>query len=149
MLNYKFRSDQYFQTIGFERALVNVLDFKKGVISQGNYNNINKEQAFDFAVVDQRTGEEYRDNNMLIPRHTFLVIHQIPANEKRAARLWEPPTNPVVSLLEFEQTLEIEGHEARAASPPCKVKKTVGEIKPEVRDPWPTYICHRCGLQGH
>jgi len=156
-LNYKFRNEKYFQTIGFQHAIVSVLDFKKGVISQGNYER-DYEQLFDFAIVNQSTGEQYRDNNQLIPRQTFLVIHRIPATEQRAAKLWEPPRNPVVCL-EFEENLEEDQWEDPTSLTVGEAKEvngaTIGEAKvmdvetkPDVPRR-PNYVCHRCGEAGH
>jgi len=98
-ITYKFRNAKSdFHTITFEEPAINVLDFKKGVVSLDKTNLITTTRTsdFDLVVTNQQTGEEYRDNNTLIPRNTLVVIHRVPATSMKAAKLFEPLTNPVV-----------------------------------------------------
>jgi len=145
-ITYKFRSSNYFQTISFERSDVNVLDFKKGVIFQGNFNDTYDDRCFDLVVANQRTGEEYRDNNIFLPRRIFLVVHQVPATEQRAAKLWDPPTNPVIPEI-MAETIKAPENISPIEVPIVESKKVVKEIS--VCKPGPNYVCHRCGIQGH
>jgi len=148
-MTYKLRGEKHFQTITFEGVTVNVLDFKKGVISQGNYNDKNMERSFDFIITNQGTGEEFRDNKCILPRQALLVVHQIPATAKRASKLWEPQTNPVISLDIEEHGVDATEEWARINTPSDGAAEANTGVKQAVIKPGPSYICFRCGVPGH
>jgi len=177
-ITYKFRNAKSdFHTITFEEPAINVLDFKKGVVSLDKTNLITTTRTsdFDLVVTNQQTGEEYRDNNTLIPRNTLVVIHRVPATSMKAAKLFEPLTNPVVppnsafkkSILsiadaEFGSPLystdnkkKIEVKSERAAMFHVTEQNRAEMVKPILgscgflTQPGPNYVCHRCGISGH
>jgi len=180
-ITYKFRNAKSdFHTITFEGPVINVLDLKKGIISQSKFNVEDSARSadFDLVVANQQTGEEYRDNNTLIPRNTLVVIHRVPATSMKAAKLYEPLTNPVVPAFEVLKKSMVSTADSEFGSPVYgdksgdKAKKNDVEIersamfhvqeanRPEMSkpvpgsggfltQPGPNYVCHRCGVAGH
>jgi len=80
-IHFKFRSATTFDTIPIPGTMARIFDVKRAIITKKKMGNRSGSSGieFDLSVVNAQTGEEYADENKMIPRGTKVVVHRLPA----------------------------------------------------------------------
>ncbi|KAL0567645.1 Protein mpe1 [Marasmius crinis-equi] len=73
---YKFASRKDESRVTFDGTGISVFDLKRDIILA---NNLGKANDFDLILLDNDTKEEYRDDSMVIPRSSFVIVKRVPA----------------------------------------------------------------------
>lgn len=75
---YKFRSQREPQRLTFDGTGISVWELKREIILQ---NKMGKGTDFDLAVYDADTDEEYKDDNVTIPRASHVTVRRLPPSK--------------------------------------------------------------------
>jgi len=75
---YKFRSQREPQRLTFDGTGISVWDLKREIILQ---NKMGKGADFDLAVYDADTDEEFKDDNVTIPRASHVTVRRLPPSK--------------------------------------------------------------------
>ncbi|KAH8291319.1 hypothetical protein KR054_010566 [Drosophila jambulina] len=86
-VHYKFKSTLNFDTITFDGLHISVADLKREIIQQ---KRLGKIIDFDLQITNAQSKEEYKDDGVLIPKNTTLIISRIPIAHP-PKKGWEPP----------------------------------------------------------
>ncbi|KAH8254691.1 hypothetical protein KR032_011683 [Drosophila birchii] len=86
-VHYKFKSTLNFDTITFDGLHISVADLKREIVQQ---KRLGKIIDFDLQITNAQSKEEYKDDGVLIPKNTTLIISRIPIAHP-AKKGWEPP----------------------------------------------------------
>ncbi|XP_017125383.1 E3 ubiquitin-protein ligase RBBP6 [Drosophila elegans] len=88
-VHYKFKSTLNFDTITFDGLHISVGDLKREIVQQ---KRLGKIIDFDLQITNAQTKEEYKDDGVLIPKNTTLIISRIPIAHP-TKKGWEPPAS--------------------------------------------------------
>ncbi|KQS63102.1 uncharacterized protein Dere_GG22940, isoform B [Drosophila erecta] len=86
-VHYKFKSTLNFDTITFDGLHISVGDLKREIVQQ---KRLGKIIDFDLQITNAQSKEEYKDDGVLIPKNTTLIISRIPIAHP-TKKGWEPP----------------------------------------------------------
>ncbi|XP_037073981.1 E3 ubiquitin-protein ligase RBBP6-like [Pollicipes pollicipes] len=85
---YKFASSTEVNTVVFDGVHISVADLKQAIMDQ---KKLGRGTDFDLIVTNSQTSEEYKQNDMLIPKNTSLVVKRVPAaNGAPVKKFWDP-----------------------------------------------------------
>ncbi|XP_017070285.1 E3 ubiquitin-protein ligase RBBP6 [Drosophila eugracilis] len=85
-VHYKFKSTLNFDTITFDGLHISVGDLKREIVQQ---KRLGKVIDFDLQITNAQSKEEYKDDGVLIPKNTTLIISRIPIAHP-TKKGWEP-----------------------------------------------------------
>ncbi|XP_016974774.1 E3 ubiquitin-protein ligase RBBP6 isoform X2 [Drosophila rhopaloa] len=88
-VHYKFKSTLNFDTITFDGLHISVGDLKREIVQQ---KRLGKIIDFDLQITNAQSKEEYKDDGVLIPKNTTLIISRIPIAHP-TKKGWEPPAS--------------------------------------------------------
>ncbi|XP_069722204.1 E3 ubiquitin-protein ligase RBBP6-like [Phaenicophaeus curvirostris] len=92
-VHYKFFSRLNYDTVTFSGLDISLGDLKRQIMSREKL----KASRSDLQVSNAQTGEEYTDENTLVPRNSSVIVRRIPAGGVKAASKPSVPsgTEPV------------------------------------------------------
>ncbi|XP_043721756.1 E3 ubiquitin ligase PQT3-like isoform X2 [Telopea speciosissima] len=92
-VRFKFRSSVDFDSIDIDgRPSISVRDLRSKILQQKNLKIC---QNFDLVISDAKTGEEYDDEDFLVPSGSSIVIKRVPAGAGRSVHSALPCINSV------------------------------------------------------
>ncbi|SPP73237.1 blast:E3 ubiquitin-protein ligase RBBP6 [Drosophila guanche] len=159
-VHYKFKSTLNFDTITFDGLHISVGDLKREIVQQ---KRLGKIIDFDLQITNAQTKEEYKDDGVLIPKNTTLIISRIPLAHP-TKKGWEPPAEnaaPAASsnkqenfnmdLSKMQGTEEDKIHAMMMQSTVDYDPKTYQRIKgqSQVGEVPASYRCNKCKKTGH
>ncbi|XP_022223846.2 E3 ubiquitin-protein ligase RBBP6 [Drosophila obscura] len=159
-VHYKFKSTLNFDTITFDGLHISVGDLKREIVQQ---KRLGKIIDFDLQITNAQTKEEYKDDGVLIPKNTTLIISRIPLAHP-TKKGWEPPAEnaaPVpssnkqesfnIDLSKMQGTEEDKIHAMMMQSTVDYDPKTYHRIKgqSQVGEVPASYRCNKCKKTGH
>ncbi|PWA00389.1 hypothetical protein BB558_003548 [Smittium angustum] len=74
LIHYKFKAAKEYSTIVFDGLSIPVYDLKQEILKAKKLNV----DEFDVNISNSQTGEEYYDDNILVPRNTSVFVRRIP-----------------------------------------------------------------------
>jgi E3 ubiquitin-protein ligase RBBP6 len=86
-VHYKFKSSIEYDTVTFDGLHISLADLKKAICTQKKITRA----EFDLQVTNAQTGEEYSNNDALIPKNASVVIVRVPIGGISANIVGEPP----------------------------------------------------------
>ncbi|XP_024544726.1 E3 ubiquitin ligase PARAQUAT TOLERANCE 3 [Selaginella moellendorffii] len=93
-VHFKFRSAVAYDSISLDDLHISVRNLKQRIVEHKNLAS-NRTIDFDLVITDSQTGEEYRDENSLVPRNTSVIIKRVPAvRSKQVLQAFDPPKVP-------------------------------------------------------
>eukprot|EP00252_Welwitschia_mirabilis_P016864 TRINITY_DN3751_c0_g1_i1.p1 TRINITY_DN3751_c0_g1~~TRINITY_DN3751_c0_g1_i1.p1 ORF type:complete len:116 (-),score=13.46 TRINITY_DN3751_c0_g1_i1:308-655(-) len=96
-VHFKFRSAAEFDRVEFGEPFISVRDLKRKIAEQKRLSNC---QDFDLLITHAQTGEQYNDENALVPKDTTVIIKRVPAEiTKAGVSLSQPLMNLVIWML--------------------------------------------------
>ncbi|XP_026841678.1 E3 ubiquitin-protein ligase RBBP6 [Drosophila persimilis] len=159
-VHYKFKSTLNFDTITFDGLHISVGDLKREIVQQ---KRLGKIIDFDLQITNAQTKEEYKDDGVLIPKNTTLIISRIPLAHP-TKKGWEPPAenaapapssnkqeNFNMDLSKMQGTEEDKIHAMMMQSTVDYDPKTYHRIKgqSQVGEVPASYRCNKCKKTGH
>ncbi|EDW92482.1 E3 ubiquitin-protein ligase RBBP6 [Drosophila yakuba] len=159
-VHYKFKSTLNFDTITFDGLHISVGDLKREIVQQ---KRLGKIIDFDLQITNAQSKEEYKDDGVLIPKNTTLIISRIPIAHP-AKKGWEPPAaenafsaapakqdNFNMDLSKMQGTEEDKIQAMMMQSTVDYDPKTYHRIKgqSQVGEVPASYRCNKCKKSGH
>ncbi|KAK7687897.1 hypothetical protein QCA50_009116 [Cerrena zonata] len=71
---YKFKSQRDESRVTFDGTGISLFDLKKEIIIA---NNLGKANDFDLAIFDRSSNEEYRDDSIVVPRASSVIVKRV------------------------------------------------------------------------
>ncbi|KAF8401070.1 hypothetical protein HHK36_014373 [Tetracentron sinense] len=82
-VRFKFRSSVHFDSVDIEgRPSISVRDLRSKIVA---HKNLKICQDFDLVISDSHTGEEYDDENFLVPSGSSVILKRVPAGSAPSA----------------------------------------------------------------
>nr|XP_016929061.1 E3 ubiquitin-protein ligase RBBP6 [Drosophila suzukii]XP_016929062.1 E3 ubiquitin-protein ligase RBBP6 [Drosophila suzukii] len=159
-VHYKFKSTLNFDTITFDGLHISVGDLKREIVQQ---KRLGKIIDFDLQITNAQSKEEYKDDGVLIPKNTTLIISRIPIAHP-TKKGWEPPAaenafspaptkqdNFNMDLSKMQGTEEDKIQAMMMQSTVDYDPKTYHRIKgqSQVGEVPASYRCNKCKKSGH
>ncbi|XP_016953305.1 E3 ubiquitin-protein ligase RBBP6 [Drosophila biarmipes] len=159
-VHYKFKSTLNFDTITFDGLHISVGDLKREIVQQ---KRLGKVIDFDLQITNAQSKEEYKDDGVLIPKNTTLIISRIPIAHP-TKKGWEPPAaenafstapskqdNFNMDLSKMQGTEEDKIQAMMMQSTVDYDPKTYHRIKgqSQVGEVPASYRCNKCKKSGH
>ncbi|EFJ37660.1 hypothetical protein SELMODRAFT_74793 [Selaginella moellendorffii] len=98
-VHFKFRSAVAYDSISLDDLHISVRNLKQRIVEHKNLAS-NRTIDFDLVITDSQTGEEYRDENSLVPRNTSVIIKRVPAvRSKQVLQAFDPLASESFSVI--------------------------------------------------
>lgn len=162
-VHYKFKSNLDHDTVTFDGLSISVADLKKSIMHQ---KKIGKSSDFDLQITNAQTKEVYDNDELLIPKNTSVIVARVPV-AAGSKKNWDKPDLPLpiddddLGQIRYDRIVKNADLVNANATEDDKVKAMITQSSSEY-DPTkyvksrsmtgplpPTYICFRCGNQGH
>ncbi|XP_074710633.1 E3 ubiquitin-protein ligase RBBP6-like isoform X1 [Strix uralensis] len=165
-VHYKFFSLLQYDTVTFSGLNISLGDLKRQIMGRHKLKVTNCE----LQISNAQTGEEYTDDNTLIPKNSSVIVRRVPVRVKTTSKTrfitrTEPvsgtpkaiedssaPT-PLAQLIKTGNLAEANASEEdkiRAMMiQSCRQYDPINYVKKPLGPPPPSYTCFRCGKPGH
>ncbi|KAK3583584.1 hypothetical protein CHS0354_039402 [Potamilus streckersoni] len=166
VIHFKFKNSLDYDSITFDGLHLSLKDLKKCIIQKKRL----KSEEVDLQVINAQTREEYKDNELLIPRNTSVVIARVPVNtgntrEPAVSRdkVWEAFRMTTQAAIEEHENVSHEKHHELDHGHPISemdrikemMRQSTSDFDPSKYDKkYPTgpvsstYVCFKCGQIG-
>lgn len=75
-VKFKFKSAREFDTISFPGNSIKLLDLKRAIVE---HKKLHQGMEFDLNIVNDKTKEEYKEDNAIVTKNAFVVVKRVPA----------------------------------------------------------------------
>ncbi|CAN0082763.1 unnamed protein product [Bubo scandiacus] len=166
-VHYKFSSLLQYDTVTFSGLHISLGDLKRHIMGRQKLKVTNCE----LQISNAQTGEEYTDDNTLIPKNSSVIVRRVPArgvkttSKTRVITRTEPASGtpkaiedssaptPLAQLIKTSNLAEANASEEdkiRAMMiQSCRQYDPINYVKKPLGPPPPSYTCFRCGKPGH
>eukprot|EP00249_Psilotum_nudum_P023482 c28890_g1_i5 orf=401-3727(+) len=79
-VHFKFRSAVEYDSVGIDGHFISIANLKEKIVEQ---KSLGKGADFDLVITNAQSGEEYTDDNQLLPKNTSVIIKRVPATRSK------------------------------------------------------------------
>ncbi|CAM9204044.1 unnamed protein product, partial [Scytosiphon promiscuus] len=77
-VKFKFKSAREYDVVSFPGTGIKLLDLKRAIVEQ---KKLHQGMEFDLNIVNDRTKQEYKEDNAIVTKNTSVVVKRVPAHK--------------------------------------------------------------------
>ncbi|CAN0063300.1 unnamed protein product [Ectocarpus sp. 4 AP-2014] len=78
IVKFKFKSAREYDSVSFPGTGIKLLDLKRAIVEQ---KKLHQGMEFDLNIVNDKTREEYKEDNVVVTKNTSVTVKRVPAHK--------------------------------------------------------------------